>query len=109
MMHMTKYQRLAERTARRDMDPRVRLAVAALGLAGESGEVADLVKKTLGHGHELDRDKLMLELGDVLWYLAELATILEVDLHDVAHANVDKLVRRYPDGFSSHRSINRDD
>jgi len=84
-----------------------RLSVAALGLTGESGEVADHIKKHLGHGHPLDMDSLRKELGDVLWYVAELSTTLGIDLGEVAQGNVDKLLARYPDGFSTKRSLNR--
>lgn len=86
-----------------------RLAINALGVAGEAGEVADLVKKHVGHGHALDRDKLAKELGDVLWYVAALAHDIGIDLSTVAALNIEKLRRRYPDGFSTERSINRVD
>ena len=79
----------------------------ALGIAGEAGEVADIIKKHVGHGHELDRAKLTRELGDVLWYVAALAHDIGVDLSTVARENVEKLKARYPDGFSQERSRNR--
>lgn len=106
-MTLTDYQRLAARTMASRKQSDLNLAVAGLGLTGEAGEVADLVKKTIGHGHALDRDKVLEELGDVLWYLAMMATLLDVDLATVAQANIDKLMRRYPDGFSTERSMNR--
>ena len=84
-----------------------RLAIAGLGLAGEAGEVVDYLKKVVGHGHKLDRDKLVKELGDVLWYVAEICSAINADMSDVAQQNIDKLKDRYPDGFSSERSINR--
>ena len=83
------------------------LSCVGLGLAGEAGEVVDHLKKHLHHGHELDRDKLVKEAGDVLWYLAALATLLGVDLSEVAQRNVDKLIRRYPQGFTHEASRNR--
>lgn len=85
------------------------LACYALGVAGEAGEVADMVKKHLGHGHELDRDKLIKELGDVLWYVAGLAHLLDVPLSHVAFQNVLKLEKRYPNGFSHEASKARVD
>lgn len=85
------------------------LAVLALGVAGEAGEVADLVKKHVGHGHDLPTEKLVDELGDVLWYLTVLANALGVSLEAVAARNVAKLRRRYPDGFSSEASLARVD
>ena len=83
------------------------LAVLALGLAGEAGEVVDLVKKHIGHGHELDKAKLCAELGDLQWYLAMIALYTGCSLSAVMTENVEKLRRRYPDGFSSEASRNR--
>lgn len=85
------------------------LAVLGLGIAGEAGEVADLIKKHLGHGHKLDREKLTAELGDVLWYVATLAYVLNVPLSRVADLNIIKLAKRYPAGFDPERSKNRDE
>jgi NTP pyrophosphatase (non-canonical NTP hydrolase) len=84
-------------------------ATFALGLAGEAGEVCELLKKHWGHGHDLDQEKLKKELGDVLWYVAALAAQFQIELEDVAAANVAKLRSRYPQGFSSAASIARVD
>lgn len=109
-MTLDKYQEHALRTARVSesykCDP-LELARDALGVAGEAGEVADLVKKYVGHGHSLDADKVKKELGDVLWYVAVLAHRVGFTLEQVAQANVDKLRERYPDGFDPERSKNR--
>ena len=78
-----------------------------LGLGGESGEVLELFKKHIGHGHELNLTKLEKELGDVLWYISAIATGLDLSLEDIAIANIAKLEARYPDKFSSEQSINR--
>lgn len=101
------YQKAAQRTARPDWTTENRLTMAALGACGESGEFADLIKKFIFHAHDLDREKLKLELGDILWYVTEAATALEYTLEDVALANIAKLQRRYPDGFDPERSKNR--
>jgi len=85
-----------------------RLSIAALGLAGEAGEVADYVKKVVGHNHPLDKETIIKELGDVLWYVAEICSTISVDMSDVAQKNIDKLRARYPEGFSTERSINRE-
>ena len=78
-----------------------------MGLCGESGEAIDIVKKWLAQGHELDRDKLAKELGDIAWYLAETAYALDLPLEDILRGNIEKLKKRYPEGFSSEKSINR--
>jgi NTP pyrophosphatase (non-canonical NTP hydrolase) len=89
-------------------DP-VRLAAYGLGIAGEAGECADLIKKHIGHGHPLDVVKLKLELGDVLWYVAGLAELAGLTLSEVASANLAKLEKRYPSGFNTADSIARRD
>ena len=89
-------------------DP-VRLAAYGLGIAGESGECADIIKKHIGHGHPLNVEKLKLELGDVLWYVAALAHLIDMPLSEIAQANLDKLRKRYPNGFSTEASIARVD
>jgi len=76
-----------------------KLTNGALGLAGESGEVADLVKKALFYGKSLDREALILELGDVRWYLEVLAASLDLTMEEIEAANVAKLQKRYPTGF----------
>ncbi len=101
------YQAAANRTAADDLAPDTALAVAALGLAGEAGEAAELVKKYLGHGHELDHDALTKELGDTLWYVSRVAHLIGVSLSGIASRNIAKLRARYPDGFTAERSINR--
>ncbi len=72
---------------------------AALGLAGEAGEVAELVKKRRFQGRPYDRSKMLEELGDVLWYLDLMAQLHGFTLDYVAAANVEKLTARYPNGF----------
>lgn len=96
-MTLADYQALSKRTMPEVNDQE--LLVLALGLNGEAGEVGELLKKAIGHGHTLDKAKLAAELGDVLWYLAAIATAYEVDLNAVARGNVWKLRQRYPDGF----------
>lgn len=101
----------AERTARPYPEKRQHFMRAALGLCGEAGEFADLVKKAMFHGpgHELDIEKAKKELGDVLWYIADAAAALGVTLEEVAEANRDKLRARYPNGFVPADSVNRKD
>ena len=107
-MHASEYQRLAMRTLNPSLSTTEVLSNAVMGLCGESGEAIDLVKKHLFQGHELDREAMATELGDIAWYLAEAATALELDLDDILEVNIAKLRRRYPEGFSAERSINRE-
>lgn len=79
-----------------------------MGLNGEAGECIDIVKKHLFQGHELYIDKLVDELGDVLWYAAVTAAGIGVTLEDVMQHNIDKLRKRYPDGFDVERSVHRE-
>lgn len=106
-MTVNEYQKLAMTTLNRDLDRKDVLINAVMGLCGESGEAVDIVKKHLFQGHDLDKEKLAKELGDIAWYLAEAATALDMDLEDIFAANIDKLKKRYPEGFDSQRSINR--
>lgn len=106
-MEINEYQKLAMRTLNPEIDKKELILNAAMGLCGESGEVIDLVKKHLFQGHDLDDERLIKELGDVAWYLAEAATALNVDLLEILEKNIKKLENRFPDGFNSNRSINR--
>lgn len=103
------YQWPAARTIKAELG-RTDLPVnAVMGLCGESGEVIDLVKKHLSQGHPLNEEALVRELGDVAWYLAETATVLGADLSLVLERTIEKLERRFPDGFSGERSMARDE
>ena len=107
-MTANEYQQLALRTAGTNED--VDLMVnGVMGLAGESGECVDLLKKHMFQGHGLDMHHLAKELGDVAWYLAVTAHAIGYTLEEVFQMNVDKLKARYPDGFSEDRSKNREE
>lgn len=108
------YAGLALRTASAEslVDSAATLNAAALGLNGEAGEIADHVKKVMFHGHPLDdttRDKIAKEIGDILWYCAMGARGIGIGLGEIARMNVEKLKKRYPEGFSAERSLNRPD
>ena len=105
-MEINEYQKLALRTANSN-NPNNLFLNGILGLCGETGEVADLVKKYLFQGHNLDSEKVVKELGDVCWYVAITAKALGVTLETVMEANIEKLKARYPNGFSVEKSINR--
>lgn len=106
-MTVNEYQRLAMTTLNLSLDKRDVLINSVMGLCGESGEAIDIVKKHLHQGHELDKAALAKELGDIAWYLAEAATALDMELEDILRGNIEKLNRRYPEGFSPIRSIER--
>lgn len=113
-MNTNEYQKLAARTLidRPDFeiaDNDMMIVWNALGLAGEAGEVVDQIKKGILHQHGLDRDKMKKELGDVCWYVAALCTKLDLDLGEVFEANIDKLKKRYPDGYKPADSMKRID
>ena len=74
--------------------------MGGMGLAGEAGEVADELKKHLFNGKPLDREQIILELGDVRWYMEYLMITLGTDIHEVEEKNAQKLAARFPDGYS---------
>ncbi len=106
-MKVNEYQRLAMTTLNPELNKKDVLINSVMGLCGESGEAIDIVKKWMAQGHELDKEHLTRELGDIAWYLAEAATALEVPLEDIFQANMDKLKKRYPDGFQTEKSLVR--
>jgi NTP pyrophosphatase (non-canonical NTP hydrolase) len=106
-MEINEYQNLAMRTLNKDLNKKDVLINGVMGLCGESGEVIDVVKKHLAQCHDLDKEKIIKELGDVAWYLAETAYAIDVNLEDVFIKNIEKLKERYPEGFSIEKSINR--
>lgn len=108
-MKINEYQELAMTTLNPALCKKDVLINSVMGLCGESGEAIDIVKKWLAQGHDLDKDRLIKELGDIAWYLAEAATALDVQLEDVLQANIDKLKQRYPEGFDKERSLTRSD
>ena len=107
-MTINEYQKLAMMTLNPELDKKDVLINGVMGLCGESGEVIDIVKKHLAQGHALDKEKIIKELGDVAWYMAEIATVLDVELEEVFVQNIEKLKKRYPEGFSVERSMHRD-
>lgn len=99
-MTFNEYQEGAQRTWRTDKAQETRVTTAALGLAGEAGEVCDLLKKFYGHDKALDLKALRAELGDVLYYIAALCIEHDWTLEDIARENNLKLRLRHPNGFS---------
>lgn len=106
-MEMNWYQVASSRTMP-DFDDKGK-ANYALGLNGEAGELGELVKKNIFHGHPMDRDKFVKEAGDVYHYLAGLCLMYDVTLEEVANTNINKLLERYPKGFNTKSSMERVD
>lgn len=108
-MNLFDYQQLAARTIPANLNGERLYLNAVLGANGEAGEMADMEKKATFQGHTYTLEQKVKEIGDCLWYLAAACTALGISLELVAQANIDKLQRRYPDGFTTERSVNRDD
>lgn len=102
-MELSEYQDQAVRTSGGygEVGSEQHQLTSALSLAGEVGEFCNLLKNKIRHGQVVPVEVLSRELGDVLWYVADLCTALNVDLGQVALENLDKLRRRYPNGFST--------
>lgn len=108
-MTINEYQKLAMTTLNPALSSKDVLINGVMGLCGESGEAIDLVKKHLAQGHELNKEQLAKELGDIAWYLAETATAIGYPLEDILQMNIDKLKKRYPQGFAVERSVKRNE
>ncbi len=106
-MKINEYQKLAMTTLNPRLNKNEILINSVMGLCGESGEAIDIVKKHLYQDHDLNKEGLIKELGDIAWYLAEACTALDVDLEDVLITNIEKLKKRFPQGFDKEASIKR--
>ncbi len=106
-MDVNTYQRQAMATLNPALNKKDVLINSVMGLCGESGEAIDIVKKWLAQGHELDKEHLVKELGDIAWYLAEAATALDLSMEEILQGNIDKLKKRYPEGFDIEKSLGR--
>ena len=106
-MKVNEYQMAAMRTAAKYDSKDVQLLNGLMGLNGEAGEAIDLMKKHMFQGHELDREHMAKELGDVAWYLALCADAICYDLDSILTMNITKLKARYPNGFDAGASQRR--
>ena len=106
-MRAVDYQKAVTRTMKTQLTEEAAQANWSMGLCGETGEVVDYLKKHMFHGHDLDENKLIDELGDVLWYLTALCEQFDIGLDEVMERNIEKLRRRYPQGFDIQRSQDR--
>jgi NTP pyrophosphatase (non-canonical NTP hydrolase) len=107
LMKFNNYQKLAARTINPKLDKDSLILNGVMGCSGEAGEALDIMKKHLFQGHPLNEEAIIKELGDQLWYISETATGLGIELSYIANLNIQKLIKRYPDGFSQYKSLNR--
>lgn len=103
------YQTDAARMIDKRLNYMSQLQEGVMGLCGEAGEASELVKKHLFQGHELNNARVAKELGDALWYLTEAASAIGYSLEEIMLTNIVKSKERYPDGFTSEKSIERKD
>ncbi|OLS02409.1 nucleoside triphosphate pyrophosphohydrolase family protein [Tissierella creatinophila] len=107
-MNLKEYQEKSKRTLNNNLTKYEQVDNMVYGILGESGEVVDILKKSRFQGHVLDKDKLKEEIGDVMFYIANLCNLLDLDLEEIIQQNYNKLLKRYPEGFSTERSVNRE-
>ncbi len=108
-MDVNEYQKLALTTLNPNLSNRDVLINGVMGLCGESGEAIEIVKKHLAQGHDLDKESLAVELGDIAWHLAETAAAIGYSLLTILQMNLNKLQQRYPQGFNVCHSVEREE
>ena len=108
-MEIKEFQLKSTRTLNMELSKEQLISNMIFGANGELGEVTDILKKHLFHYHKLDQGHLAEEIGDVMFYLVNLATLFNFNMEDILQANVDKLKKRYPDGFTAKASVERVD
>ena len=107
-MNLREYQEKSKRTLNYDLTFEQLLSNMVFGIVGETGEVVDILKKHLYQGHDLDKDHIAEELGDIMFYIVNLCNLLNLDLQTIIEENYNKLLKRYPNGFEVKRSVNRE-
>lgn len=108
-MNIKDYQKMSVRTMNKELSFRDQTLNMACGVAGEGGEIVDVIKKAMFQGHHLDVEHLKEEIGDILYYITNLATLYGLDMEECLQINYDKLLKRFPNGFSVEDSILRKD
>ena len=102
------YQKLALTTAK-ELRVDEMILNGALGICGEGGEIADHIKKFKFQDHPINSVEIAKELGDVCWYVSYLAYAIGYDFEEILQMNIEKLKKRFPEGFQAERSVNRDE
>jgi NTP pyrophosphatase (non-canonical NTP hydrolase) len=108
-MNNERYRKAIERTMNGDLTEKEKLSMLLLGMAGELGEIVDGMKKVLYHDHPLDLEDLTEELGDFEYYMQHFKKHFGISDEKIRMVNIQKLQKRYPDGFSSKASLERVD
>lgn len=106
-MDIREFQRVSTRTLNKELSKEQQVSNMIFGANGELGEVTDILKKHLYQGHRIDKQHLSEEIGDVMFYLVNLATLFNLEFEDILEGNINKLKARYPEGFDRERSIKR--
>lgn len=107
-MNIIEYQAKSKRTLNNDLTEEQLISNMVMGITGETGEVVDILKKWMYQGHTLKLNDIEEELGDVMFYIVNLCNLLGLELQDSINNNYNKLLKRYPEGFSTERSVNRE-
>lgn len=108
-MDLKNFQEVSVRTMNNELTFEQKVTNCLMGIQGETGEIADIFKKHMYQGHDLDLEHVEEELGDVMFYIVNLATLYNIDMEDVIEKNFEKLLNRFPNGFSAADSIARVD
>ena len=103
------FQEEALRCMRSDLPYELICSNMCMGLAGETGETVDIFKKHIYQGKDLDINDVIEEIGDILWYIANLCNVNKITMKECMESNVEKLRKRYPNGFSIKDALERAD
>ena len=103
------FQREARRSLRDDLPYEATCSNMCMGLAGEIGEVIDIMKKHIYQGKELDITDVIEEVGDVLWYIANFCNVNNITMDECMESNIKKLRKRFPNGFTIKDANERKD
>lgn len=103
------FQEEALRSMRSDLPYEAICSNMCMGLAGETGETVDIFKKHIYQGKDLDINDVIEEIGDILWYIANLCNVNKITMKECMESNVEKLRKRYPNGFSIKDALERVD
>ena len=103
------FQEEALRSMRSDLPYEAICSNMCMGFAGETGETVDLFKKHIYQGKDFDFNDVIVEIGDILWYIANLCNVNKITMKECMESNVEKLRKRYPNGFSIKDALERVD